>query len=129
MSKLSSDLDTASWMKLTTSKNSDSFNPNKWEDILVMFKDLIECFWNDTMLKLDLAKLEVMKEDLSQIKDVILDNSIGYKEAKHQESLVKKKLTKTLGHSSWRLFTLSLHWDTHLGGVFENGSKNVKVVV
>ena len=127
MSKLSSDLDTASWMKLTTSKNSDSFNPNKWEDILVMFKDLIECFWNDTMLKLDLAKLEVMKEDLSQIKDVILDNSIGYKEAKHQESLVEKKLTKTLGAAVAKPRPGSEA--TRQQGIFSNESIECKVLI
>ncbi|KAI9079245.1 hypothetical protein K1719_038850 [Acacia pycnantha] len=129
----SSDPDTASWMKLTPSKTLDPCNPHKWEDILEMVNDLIECFRSETMLKLHVTKLEVMKEGLSQIKDVILDKSIGYKEARHQESLVQKKLTKTLGHPSRCLFTLLLYYlyrrvsDIEVdirGGVYENGSKD-----
>lgn len=40
----------------------------------------------------------------------MIDKSIGYKEARHQESLVQKKLSKTLGHSSKCLFTLLLYY-------------------
>ncbi|MED6136758.1 hypothetical protein PIB30_058824 [Stylosanthes scabra] len=54
--------------------------------------------------------VEVLKEGLLQIKDILIDNSIGYKEARHQESLVQKKLSKTLGHSSRCLFTLLLYY-------------------
>lgn len=130
---VSSDPDTASWMKLSPSKTLDPSDPLKWEDILEMVNDLIECFRSEALLKLHVTKLEVMKEGLSQIKDVIVDHSIGYKEARHQESLVQKKLTKTLGHSSRCLFTLLLYYlyrrvlDIEVdirGGVYENGSKD-----
>ncbi|XP_020205401.1 uncharacterized protein LOC109790626 [Cajanus cajan] len=83
------------------------------------------------MLKLHVAKAEVMKEGLLHIRDVLVDNSIGYKEAQHQESLVKKKLSKMLGHSSRCLFTLLLYYlygrVTNIevdmcGGVYADGS-------
>lgn len=131
----SSDPDsTTSWMKLAPSKSFNPSDPHKWEDVLEMFNDLIECFRTEMRLKLHVSKLEVMKEGLSQIRDVIVDSSIGYKEARHQESLVQKKLTKTLGHSSRCLFTLLLYYlhrrvsDIEVdirGGVYGNyGSEN-----
>lgn len=130
---VSSAPDSTSWMNLTPSKTSDPSDPHKWEDVLEMFNDLIECFRSETRLKLQVSKLEAMKEGLSQIKDVIVDSSIGYKEARHQEILVQKKLTKTLGHSSRCLFTLLLYYlyrrvsDIEVdmrGGVYENGIDN-----
>ncbi|KAM6596168.1 hypothetical protein CsatA_006692 [Cannabis sativa] len=57
-----------------------------------------------------LEELEAMKEGLSQIKDVLIDKSIGYKEARLQESLVQKKLSKILGYPSKCLFTLLLYY-------------------
>ncbi|KAF7843460.1 exosome complex exonuclease RRP41 [Senna tora] len=130
---VSSDPDSTSWMKLSPSKTFNPSDPQKWEDVLEMFNDLIECFRSETRLKLHVSKLEVMKEGLSQIKDVIVDSNIGYKEARHQESLVQKKLTKTLGHPSRCLFTLLLYYlyrrvlDIEVdirGGVYDNGSEN-----
>ncbi|KAK7310107.1 hypothetical protein RJT34_07383 [Clitoria ternatea] len=100
----------SSWMKLSSTKTVNSSDSQKWEDVLVMFNDLIKCCRSETRLKLHVAKAEVMKEGLLHIKDILIDNSVGYKEAKHQESLVKKKLSKTLGHSSCCLFTLLLYY-------------------
>nr|KYP63349.1 hypothetical protein KK1_017918 [Cajanus cajan] len=126
-----SDPESSSWMKLSPSKTVDSYDPRKWEDVLVMFNDLTECCRSENMLKLHVAKAEVMKEGLLHIRDVLVDNSIGYKEAQHQESLVKKKLSKMLGHSSRCLFTLLLYYlygrvaDIKVdmcGGVYANGS-------
>ncbi|KAB2619125.1 hypothetical protein D8674_014994 [Pyrus ussuriensis x Pyrus communis] len=79
------------------------------------------------------SKLEVMKEGLSQVKDVLTPRSIGHKEVRHQESLVQKKLTKTLGHSSQCLFTVLFFYlyghvrDIEVdvcGGVYRCGSEN-----
>ncbi|KAK9088091.1 hypothetical protein Syun_030485 [Stephania yunnanensis] len=65
-----------------------------------------------------LSKLELVKEGLYQIKDVLVDEDIiGYKETRHQENLVQKKLTKTLGHSSRCLFTLLQHYLCGCGSV------------
>lgn len=72
--------------------------------------DLIICLRTEKELALHIAKLEVMKEGLSQIKDVLIDKNIGYRETRYQESLVSKKLSKTLGHSSPCLFTLLLYY-------------------
>ncbi|XP_015572506.3 uncharacterized protein LOC8259483 [Ricinus communis] len=101
-----SDHDCTSWMKIGTSKGVDSFGSGTWEDLLEMFSDLIGCLQSQNGLLCHVAKLEVMKEGLYQIKDVLVDKGIGYKEVRHQENLVRKKLSKTLGHSSRCLFTL-----------------------
>ncbi|XP_004291474.1 PREDICTED: uncharacterized protein LOC101291399 [Fragaria vesca subsp. vesca] len=107
---VSYDDDSASWMHLSTAKVTDSSGLQKWEDLLEMFNDLIDCLKDDRELLLYVTKVEVMKEGLSQIKDVLVDKSIGFKEVRHQESLVHKKLSKTLGHSSKCLFTLLLYY-------------------
>jgi hypothetical protein len=107
---ISSDHDSTSWMRLAPVKVVDSSASHKWEDVLEMFNDLIGCLKSERELCFLVAKLEIMKEGLSQIRDVLIDKSIGYKEARHQESLVQKKLSKTLGHSSKCLFTLLLYY-------------------
>ncbi|KAL4286061.1 hypothetical protein AHAS_Ahas19G0048500 [Arachis hypogaea] len=130
---VSNEPESTSWMRLSPSKNVNTSGSRKWEDVLEMFNDLIEYFRAETRLKLHVAKAEVMKEGLLQIKDILIDNSIGYKEARHQERLVQKKLSKTLGHSSGCLFTLLLYYlfgrvsDIEVdmaGGVYESGSDN-----
>ncbi|KAI4355530.1 hypothetical protein L6164_004293 [Bauhinia variegata] len=130
---ISSDPESSSWMKLSPSRSVDSSEPHKWEVVLEMFNDLIESLRSEARLKLHVGKLEIMKEGLAQIKDVLVDNSIGYREARHQESLVQKKLTKTLGHPSRCLFTLLLYYlygrvtDIEVdlcGGIYESGGDN-----
>ncbi|PQP97159.1 uncharacterized protein Pyn_16635 [Prunus yedoensis var. nudiflora] len=125
--------DSSSWTRLSPAKVTDSSGLQKWEDVLEMFNDLVDCLKNERELLLYVAKLEVLKEGLSQIKDVLTDRSIGHKEVRHQESLVQKKLTKTLGHSSRCLFTLLLYYlfghvrDIEVdvcGGVYSRGSGN-----
>ena len=108
-SAVSYEPDSASWMQLSPAKVVDSPSP-KWEDVLEMFTDLINCLKSEKGRLYHVTKIEVMKEVLSQIKDVLVKNSIGYKDARHQESLVQKKLSKTLGHSSQCLFTLLLYY-------------------
>ncbi|XVE71653.1 hypothetical protein DITRI_Ditri10aG0168600 [Diplodiscus trichospermus] len=108
-SAVSYEPDSASWMRLSPAKVVNSPSP-RWEDVLEMFTDLINCMKSEKERLYHVTKIEVMKEGLSQIKDVLVDNSIGYKDARHQESLVQKKLSKTLGHSSQCLFTVLLYY-------------------
>ncbi|KAM1013680.1 hypothetical protein ACFX13_044361 [Malus domestica] len=123
--------DSSSWTRLVPAKVIDSSGLQKWEDVLDMFSDLIDWLKNERRLLTSVEKLEVMKEGLCQIKDVLTDRSIGHKELRHQESLVQKKLTKTLGHSSKCLFTLLLYYlygrvgDIEVdmrGGIYSRGS-------
>ncbi|GAV89587.1 hypothetical protein CFOL_v3_33001 [Cephalotus follicularis] len=107
---VSCDPNSTSWMRLAPAKRVDIHSMNKWEDVFDMFNDLIECLDSERGQLYHVTKLEVMKEGLAQIKDVLVDRNIGYKEIRHQESIVRKKLTKTLGHSSRCLFTLLLYY-------------------
>uniref|UniRef100_A0A2P2QQD1 Uncharacterized protein n=1 Tax=Rhizophora mucronata TaxID=61149 RepID=A0A2P2QQD1_RHIMU len=100
----------SSWMQVGFRRSVDSSGLDKWEDVLDMFSDLIGYLEGEKRLAYHVTKLKVMKEGLSQIKDVLIDKGIAYKESLHQESLVQKKLTKTLGHSSCCLFTLLLFY-------------------
>ncbi|XP_075101899.1 uncharacterized protein LOC142177324 [Nicotiana tabacum] len=85
-SAASYDPESTSWMCLARAKGAESPTSNKWEDVLEMFLDLINCLSEETKLTLEVKKLEVMKEGLYQIRDVLIDKSIGYKETRHQES-------------------------------------------
>ncbi|KAM1313226.1 hypothetical protein ACFX2F_017280 [Malus domestica] len=125
--------DFSSWTSLSPAKVIDSSGLQKWEDVLEMFNDLIDWLKNERELLVYVAKLEVTKEGLSQVKDVLTDTSTGHKEVRHQESLVQKKLTKTLGYSSKCLFALMLYYlyghvrDIEVdvrGGVYSCGSEN-----
>ncbi|KAL6212100.1 hypothetical protein ACLB2K_017321 [Fragaria x ananassa] len=89
---VSYDDDSASWMRLSTAKVTDSSGLQKWEDLLEMFNDLIDCLKDDRELLLYVTKVEVMKEGLSQIKDVLVESDTFINQ---QESLVHKKLSKT----------------------------------
>ncbi|KAF5726234.1 hypothetical protein HS088_TW23G00976 [Tripterygium wilfordii] len=104
------DPDSTSWMRLTPSKVFDYSASSKWEDVLDMFNDLIVCLEGEMGLFYHVAKLKVMKEGLSQIKGIMVEKGIGYKDARYQGILVRKKLSKTLGHSSRCLFTLLLYY-------------------
>ncbi|CBI20765.3 unnamed protein product, partial [Vitis vinifera] len=107
---ISYDPDSTSWMRPAPARAPESPS-RKWGEVLVMFNHLLKCLRTaEKGLLLHVSKLEAMKEGLSQIKDVLVDRNIGYKEARHQESLVQKKLGKTLGHSSRCLFTLLVYY-------------------
>ncbi|KAL5565561.1 hypothetical protein UlMin_028725 [Ulmus minor] len=92
-SAISKDLGSTSWMRLSQPKVVES-SSQTWEDVHKMFNDLIECLKTKDMLLDHVTKLEIMKDGLSQIK-------------KHQESLMKKKLSKTLCFSSRCLKTIT----------------------
>lgn len=127
------DEDACSWMRPKPSKVAQSSSTRKWEEVLEMFNDLIYNLRGEEGLSFHVSKLEVMKEGLIQIKDVLVDRDIGYKEVQHHESLVQKKLLKTLGHSSRCLFTLLRYYlhesvqDMEVevsGGLYEIGEKD-----
>ncbi|KMT18371.1 hypothetical protein BVRB_2g025250 [Beta vulgaris subsp. vulgaris] len=127
------DENASSWMRPKPSKINPSSSSRKWEEILEMFNDLINCLRGDEGLSFHVSRLEVMKEGLTQIKDVLIDRDIGYKEVQLHESLVQKKLVKTLGHSSRCLFTLLRYYlhesvrDMEVevsGGLYEIGEKD-----
>lgn len=107
---ISYDPDSTSWMRVAPTKVAKSNDHHKWEDVLEMVIDLVDCLSDQEEFVLHVKKLESMKEGLYQIRDVLIDKSIGYRESRHQESLVQKKLTKTLGHPSRCLFTLLLYY-------------------
>ncbi|XP_051151180.1 uncharacterized protein LOC127265441 [Andrographis paniculata] len=117
---VSYDPEKSSWMRLaptrdvnsnTNNNTNNSADSPKWEDVLEMSVDLINCLSEETHLTVPVLKLEAMKEGLYQIRDVVIDKKkMGYKEARYQEHLVQKKLSKTLGHSSRCLFTLLVYY-------------------
>ena len=76
---ISYDPDSTSWMRLSPSKSLDSPTSHKWEDVLEMFNDLIKCLRNEEELVLHVTKLEIMKEGLFQIKDVLIDKKLDTK--------------------------------------------------
>ncbi|KAI3908504.1 hypothetical protein MKX01_009306 [Papaver californicum] len=124
--------DYTSWMRPAPSQKFNPWPAHRWEDLLDMFNDLINCLRNEMGVLPHMLKLEIMKEGLNQIKDVLVDRDIGYREARNQESLMQKKLLKTLGHSSQCMFTLlqyylfgsvrDLEIEVH-GGVYERKDK------
>ncbi|XP_073128131.1 uncharacterized protein [Henckelia pumila] len=105
------DPESTSWMRPRPIKQGvDSSESRKWGDLLEMSVDLINCLGDEKVLAFHVSKLEVMKEGLYQIRDVLIDKNIGYKETRHQEYLTQKKLKTALGHSSRCLFTLLLYY-------------------
>ncbi|CAH9076758.1 unnamed protein product [Cuscuta europaea] len=103
--------DSSSWMRVAPTRDANSPpTSHKWEDILEMFIDLADGLSEVSKLSLEIRKIEVMKEGLYQIRDIQIDKNIGYRENRHQESLVQKILTKRLGHSSRCLFTLLTYY-------------------
>ncbi|KZV52268.1 hypothetical protein F511_14164 [Dorcoceras hygrometricum] len=105
------DPESTSWMRPRLIKQDvDSIESRKWEDLLEMSTDLINCLDDQKELAFHVSKLMVMKEGLYQIRDVVIDKNIGYKETRHQEYVAQKTLSRSLGHSSQCLFTLLLYY-------------------
>ena len=82
----------------------------KWQEVLDMFADLARSLETDDRLAGHAQKVEVMKEGLYQIRDVVIERDIAFKEARRQDCLVQRKLSKSLGHSSRCLHTLLLFY-------------------
>ncbi|KAJ4900570.1 Uncharacterized protein Rs2_14521 [Raphanus sativus] len=98
-----------SWMRPVPARYAKANASAKWEDVLDMVNDLRRYLGHDEVLY-HLEKLLLMKEGLLQIKDVFLDNTIGFREVRHQEHLVHRKLSKMLGSPSPCLFTLLIYF-------------------
>lgn len=98
-----------SWMRPVPARYAKANASAKWEDVLDMVNDLRRYLGHDEVLY-HLEKLLSMKEGLLQIKDVFLDNTIGFREVRHQEHLVHRKLSKMLGSPSPCLFTLLVYF-------------------
>lgn len=105
-----SDAECSSWMRLKPTKSLEAPDLRKWEDVLEMFNDLIKCLSKEKGLMLHVRRLEEMKEGLLQIRDVLVDRNIGYRDSQHQDILLQKNLSKAFGHSSPCLFTLLYYY-------------------
>ncbi|CAH8353403.1 unnamed protein product [Eruca vesicaria subsp. sativa] len=101
-----------SWMRPVPARYAKANASAKWEDVLDMVNDLRRYLEHDEGINVlyHLEKLLSMKEGLLQIKDVFLDNTIGFREVRHQEHLVHRKLSKMLGSPSPCLFTLLMYF-------------------
>ena len=124
------DLDSTSWMRLSPAKFSDSQVLHKWQDILEMFNDIMNCLRSEKRNFFILQSSRPWKKAFCRSRMCV--DRIGYKETRYQESLVQKKLTKALGHPSQCLFTLlQFYLDGSIedmeieicGGVSDNGGK------
>ncbi|CAA6672677.1 unnamed protein product [Spirodela intermedia] len=106
-------------------------------EVLEMFGHLSACLAEEEKLwaAAALGKVEAMKEGLYQIKDLLVEREIGYREARRQDSLVQKRLSKGLGHSSRCLFTLLVYYlygavsdlEVDLCGLFGDGAGRRRV--
>ncbi|KAJ0238048.1 Exosome complex exonuclease [Hirschfeldia incana] len=102
------DESSTSWMRPVPARYAKANASAKWEDVLDMVNDLRRYLEHDDFYHME--KLLSMKEGLLQIKDVFLDNTIGFREVRHQEHLVYRKLSKMLGSPSPCLFTLLMYF-------------------
>jgi len=101
-----------------------------------MFTDLARSLETEDRLTGHAQKVEAMKEGLFQIRDVVIERDIAFKEARRQDCLVQRKLSKSLGHSSKCLYTLLLFYlygtvrdmEVHAGKCISGkGGRNVVV--
>jgi len=103
--------DSPSWMKPAPLKKVERPSPSRmWEEVLEMFVDLTKCLEMEEKLSSHVSKIESMKEGLYQIRDIVIERDISYKEVRRQDCLVQRNLSKNLGHSSRCLFTLLLYY-------------------
>jgi len=107
----------------------------KWQEVLDMFTDLARSLETEDRLNGHAQKVEAMKEGLYQIRDVVIERDIAFKEARRQDCLVKRKLSKSLGHSSRCLYALLLFYlygtvrdmEVHVGKCISGkGGRNVR---
>ncbi|XP_062196997.1 uncharacterized protein LOC133899963 [Phragmites australis] len=129
---------TPSWMRPTPFKKPAGAPPpaKTWQEVLDMFTDVAKSLETDPRLAGHAQKIEAMKEGLYQIRDIVIERDISFKEARRQDCLVQRKLSKSLGHSSRCLYTLLLFYlygtvrdiEVHVGiCISGKGSRNVTV--
>jgi hypothetical protein len=127
-----------SWMRPTPFKKPAEPPPpaKKWQEVLDMFTDLARILETEDRLSGHAQKVEAMKEGLYQIRDVVIERDTSFKEARRQDCLVQRKLSKSLGHSSRCLYTLLLFYlygtvrdmEVHVGKCISGkGGRNVAV--
>lgn len=127
-----------SWMRPTPFKKpaEPTAPAKKWQEVLDMFTDLARSLEMEDRLTGHVQKVEAMKEGLYQIRDVVIERDIAFKEARRQDCLVQRKLSKSLGHSSRCLYTLLLFYlygsvrdmEVHVGKCISGeGGRNVTV--
>jgi hypothetical protein len=130
-----------SWMRPAPFKKPTGPPPppaRKWQEVLDMFADLARNLedGDDPRLAAHARKVEAMKEGLYQIRDVVIERDVEFKEARRQDCLVQYRLSKSLGHSSRCLYTLLLVYlygtigdiDVHVGKcIYGKGGRNVAV--
>ena len=101
-----------------------------------MFTDLARSLETKDRLTGHAQKVKDMKEGLYQIRDVVIERDIAFKEARRQDCLMQRKLSKSLGHSSMCLYTLLLFYlygtvrdmEVHVGKCISGkGGRNVAV--
>ena len=127
-----------SWMRPTPFKKPAEPPPpaKKWQEVLHMFTDLARSLETEDRLTGHAQKVKAMKVGLYQIRDVVIERDIAFKEARRQDCLVQWKLSKSLGHSSRCLYTLLLFYlygtvrdmEVHVGKCISGkGGRNVAV--
>jgi hypothetical protein len=130
-----------SWMRPAPFKKPAGPPPppaRKWQEVLDMFADLARNLedGDDPQLAAHARKVEAMKEGLYQIRDVVIERDVEFKEARRQDCLVQYRLSKSLGHSSRCLYTLLLFYlygtvgdiGVHVGKcIYGKGGRNVAV--
>ncbi|KAL6660607.1 hypothetical protein ACP70R_001642 [Stipagrostis hirtigluma subsp. patula] len=126
------------WMRPTPFKKpAQAPSPAKtWQEVLDMFTDLAKSLAADPRLAGHAQKVEAMKEGLYQIRDIVVERDISFKEARRHDCLVQRKLSKSLGHSSRCLYTLLLFYlygtvrdmEVHVGKCLSGkGGRNVTI--
>eukprot|EP01018_Ginkgo_biloba_P016235 Gb_41347 [translate_table: standard] len=101
--------ESSSWVKLGSGKKCHSPN-SRWGEVLESFNVISDVLRDEVGLSVNITKIESMKEGLNHIKDVQLDNEIGFQEMHQRQWLVKHKFVENLGHTSKCLFTLLLFY-------------------
>ncbi|RCV37910.1 hypothetical protein SETIT_8G101100v2 [Setaria italica] len=103
---------TPSWMRPTPFKKPAEPPPaaRKWQEVLDMFADLARSLETAGRLDGHAQKVAAMKEGLYQIRDIVVERDVAFKEARRQDCLVQRKLSRSLGHSSRCLYTLLLFY-------------------
>ncbi|KAK1299099.1 hypothetical protein QJS10_CPB14g01089 [Acorus calamus] len=101
----------SSWMRSAPVKKfEESSPPRKWSELLEMFEDLTKCLVHEERLASHVSKVHVMKEGLFQIKTLLVEKDISYKQSQRQDCIVQRRLSKCLGLPSRCLFTLLLYY-------------------